>query len=283
MLPDLLSALLRGVGFIALLQAGGATLFLAMAGRELSAARGEVVRLARIAAITAVVLLLAQYLLEPARMAGAFSGVLDPALLQLTWHTSATSALLMRGAGLALVSLGLRTSGRVSMAGAMLAALLISCSFTLVGHTAGHWLLAALLTFHLLAIQFWFGSLRPMVLAGRMEGAQRMAIVVARFSRIALWLVPSILVAGVLMLIGLAPGLQALLDDYGAGMLAKVALFAALLALAGLNKWRLTPALASGEASALRKLERNIHIEYWLIALVLVGTAFLTTFWSPEA
>jgi putative copper resistance protein D len=282
MLPDLLSALLRGLSFIALLQAGGAALFLAMAGSDLHAARGRVMRLARLAAITAVVLLLAQYLLEPARMAGTFSGALDPTLLQFTLHTPATSALLMRCAGLALVAWSLCASVRTAIASAMLAALLIACSFTLVGHTAGHWLLASLLAVHLLAIQFWFGSLRPMVLAGRIEGARHMAIVVARFSRVALWLVPSILVAGVLMLVGLAPGLRALLDDYGAGMLGKVALFTALLALASLNKWRLTPALASGEASALRKLERNIHIEYWLIALVLVGTAFLTTFWSPE-
>jgi putative copper export protein len=281
-LPDLLSALLRGLGFIALLQPGGAALFLALAGRDLRAAHGEVVRRARIAAITAVVLLLAQYLLEPARMAGAFSGVLDPALLQLTLHASATTALLMRLAGLALVALSLRSSGRAAMAGAMLAALLIACSFTLLGHTAGHWLLAVLLAIHLLAVQFWFGSLQPMVLAGRIEGAQRLAIVVARFSRIALWLVPSILVAGLLMLAGLVPGLRALLGDYGAGMLGKLVLFAVLLALASFNKWRLTPALAPGEASALRRLERNIHIEYGLIALVLMGTAFLTTFWSPE-
>jgi copper resistance protein D len=257
-------------------------LFLAMAGRDLRAARGEVVRLARIAAITAVALLLAQYLLEPARMAGAFSGMLDPALLQFALHTPATSALLVRCAGLALMAWSLRASGRAAMTSALLAALLIACSFTLVGHTAGHWLLAALLAIHLLAIQFWFGSLRPMALAGRIEGVQHLVIVVARFSRIALWLVPSILVAGVLMLALLVPGLRGLLDDYGAGMLGKVALFAALLALASLNKWRLTPALASGEASALRKLERNIHVEYGLIALVLVGTAFLTTFWSPE-
>lgn len=281
MLPDLLSALLRGLGFIALLQAGGAGMFLAMPGRDLRAARGEVVRLARTAALTAAALLIAQYLLEPARMAGAFSGLLDPTLLQLTLHAPATAALLLRLTALALLGASLRRDVSAGRALALVAALLVAASFTLVGHTAGRWPMAALLALHLLAVQFWFGSLRPMVLAGRSEGPQRAALVVGRFSRIALWLVPSILVAGLLMLAGLVPDAHALLGDYGAGMLGKLVLFAVLLAFAAFNKWRLTPALAAGPV-ALRRLERNIHIEYGLIALVLMGTAFLTTFWSPE-
>jgi putative copper export protein len=199
----------------------------------------------------------------------------------MTLQASVTMALLARFAGLALVAWSVRSSQPAARVAALLAAVLVAGSFALVGHASRHGLLALLLALHLFAVQFWFGSLRPLVLAGRIEGAQRVAQVVARFSRIASWLVPSILVAGVLMLLALVPEPRALLGSYGAGMLGKLVLFAVLLAIAAFNKWQLTPPLAAGSAATLGRLERNVRIEYTLIALVLVGTSFLTTFWSP--
>jgi putative copper export protein len=61
----------------------------------------------------------------------------------------------------------------------------------------------------------------------------------------------------------------------------KVLLFAALLALAALNRQRLTPALARGEAWALPVLRRSLSAEYLLLGTALIATAALTGFFSP--
>ena len=53
------------------------------------------------------------------------------------------------------------------------------------------------------------------------------------------------------------------------------------LALAALNKWRLGPALASTSGAAAT-FQRVVGAEYLLICAVLVVTAVMTTFFSPE-
>ena len=60
MIPDILSATLRALGFLAILQAGGAALFLALFGHDLDAARRGILRLLRAAILAAAVLLSAQ-------------------------------------------------------------------------------------------------------------------------------------------------------------------------------------------------------------------------------
>jgi putative copper export protein len=63
-------------------------------------------------------------------------------------------------------------------------------------------------------------------------------------------------------------------------LLAKVTVFALLMGLASLNKWRFGPACAEGDTRAFK---RTVLIEYVLICVVLVITAVMTTFYSPEA
>jgi putative copper export protein len=62
----------------------------------------------------------------------------------------------------------------------------------------------------------------------------------------------------------------------------KLVLFSLLMALAAWNKWRLTPALAAGDARAALALQRSISAEIILIAVVLSLTATLTTLYSPD-
>jgi putative copper export protein len=54
-------------------------------------------------------------------------------------------------------------------------------------------------------------------------------------------------------------------------LLAKVTGFAALMALAALNKWRLGPAIADGSAGALGSFRRSVFVKWVLIAAVLAG------------
>lgn len=284
MMPDILSAVLRALGFVAVLQAAGAALFLVLFGRELNAARRGILRLMRIAAFAAAVLLPAQYLLEPARMAGSLSGVLDGDLQRFTLHTRAALVLGLRLAGLLLLAWALRGNGAGMRSSGVAGAVLIALSFAAIGHSAedpARWWLMPLLGLHLLVVEFWFGALLPLILVGERELAAVSARVVTLFSRLATWLVPLILVAGLLIAVKLLPDVAALGSPYGIGLILKVLLFSALMSLAALNKWRLGPALARGGRSAQLRLRRSIGTEFMLIVLVLMGTATLTTFWSP--
>jgi putative copper resistance protein D len=284
-LIDALSAALRAASFIAMLQAGGAVLFLVLLVRDADGARQATVRLARIAALAAIVLLLAQYALEPARMAGSLSGMWDVELQDFVLHTRTAAALALRLAGLAIVLVALRHGGTAMRGTGVTGAALIAVSFAATGHTsesALRWLLAPLLVMHVLIVEFWFGSLLPLLQVGRHATAAVAARIVQRFTRLATWTVPLILVAGVLVAVALLPDAKALRAPYGAGLLLKVLAFAVLMVLAALNKWRLGPALEYGGTAAIARLGRSIGIEYLLIAAVLAGTAVLTTFWSPH-
>ena len=284
MLPDILSTALRALGFVAVLQAGGSALLLALFGDGIEAARRPIVRLTRMAALVAAGLLLVQYLLEPARMAGSLAGVGDAELQRFALHTLAARVLVIRLAGLALVIWGLRGSGAGLRSFGLAGAILIALSFAAIGHSAEspeRWLLMPLLGLHLLVVEFWFGALLPLIWICEREVASQAVRTVERFSTLAGWLVPLIFLAGVVIALRVLPNIAALRSPYGAGLLLKVLVFTVLMGLAALNKWRLGPAIAAGGRQAVLRLRQSIGTEFILIAIVLMGTATLTTFWSP--
>jgi putative copper export protein len=92
--------------------------------------------------------------------------------------------------------------------------------------------------------------------------------------------VPIILVAGASLAALLVPNLGVFKQPYGQLLLAKVALFAVLMALATLNKRTFGPACARGQTRGFRQA---VVIEYAVICAVLAVTAVMTTFYSPEA
>ncbi len=58
------------------------------------------------------------------------------------------------------------------------------------------------------------------------------------FSRLAAWIVPLLLLAGLVIAALLLPSLDAIWTSYGLLLLAKLGAFAALMLLGALNKWR---------------------------------------------
>jgi len=61
----------------------------------------------------------------------------------------------------------------------------------------------------------------------------------------------------------------------------ELAVLGLLLALAGLNRWLLVPALVAHAPRARQRLRASIGCEMLLVALILLLTAFLTTTTSP--
>jgi putative copper resistance protein D len=283
-MTDVLSVVLQALSFILLLQAAGVALFIALFGRRLASTRDEVRRLGRAAALAAMVLVAAHYALEAARMAGELSGMWDPTLQGMVWHSPNRAALMCRLAGLLLIAIGLQVASPRSTIVAVGGAVLAMAAFTLTGHIsvdAHRGALTALLMLHLLVVAFWFGALWPLYLASLRETPARAADITEGFTAVATWLVPVILLAGIAMAVLLLPNISALGEPYGKLLIAKVVGFAVLMGLAAANKWRLGPALVHGPVQGGR-FRRSVAAEYVLIAAVLTITAVMTSFFSPE-
>jgi putative copper export protein len=282
---DGVSVALRALGFIALFQAVGATLFAAGFARLLTVTAPALRRFGMHMAWLAALLVAAQFALEPARMAGEWAGLRDTSLRALALHSRLAMACACKLAGLVIVLLGLTArhghGARVALAGA----LITLGGFLLVGHTAAHpqrgWL-APLLLLHLLVLAFWFGSLWPLWQISRDEPTAVAADIVTRFSARAVVLVPMMFLAGVAMAALLLPDAAALQSRYGRLLLTKTSAFALLMGLAAMNKWRLGPALRQGHVAAGRRFRMALLLEAALLAATVGVTAALTLLYSPE-
>jgi copper resistance protein D len=285
-MTDVLSVTLRALSFVLLFQAAGVAIFVALFGGRLAGSRDAVRRLGQAAALAAIVSVAAHYALEAARMAGELSGMWDPALQAMVWHSPSRAALICRLAGLLLIALGLQVASPRSMIAAVGGAVLATGAFALTGHTSvdvHRGTLATLLMFHLLVVAFWFGALWPLYLASLRETPARASDIIERFTSIATWLVPVILLAGIVMALLLLPSVSALGQPYGELLIAKIIGFAVLMGLAAANKWRLGPALVIAPLQSGRWFRRSVAAEYVLIAAVLTITAAMTSLFSPEA
>ncbi len=162
---DVLSVTLRALSFVALFQAAGTALFLALFGRHLTITAEPIRRVGVLSAALAAIFVLAHYALEAGRMSGDLAGVADPSLQALVLHSSSSIALALRLIGLMLVAIGLRTRQRFGTMLSVVGALLTVGAFTSVGHTSTHPMhgaLSGVLLAHLLAVAFWFGALIPL-------------------------------------------------------------------------------------------------------------------------
>jgi len=283
-LVDALSVTLRALSFVALFQAAGTALFLALLDQELGT-EPALRRLGARSGLLAIILLIAQYALEAARMSGDLAGTMDPTLRGLVLHSGTSVALSWRLLGLLLILTGVRHRGLSRMVVSILGVVVLSAAFTFVGHTANapqRWLLSLMLLIHLLLVAFWFGALGPLYLISARESPPTAARIVRQFSARAVWLVPGVLIAGVVMAVVLLPGLTALRTPYGQLLIGKTIGFSALMVLAALNKWRWGPILAEGSTEGSRTFRRSVAGEYGLIVAVLCITAALTMFYSPD-
>lgn len=285
MLADILSVVLRALSFVLLFQAAGAAFFNAAFGLRLGTTRSSIAWVGRISALVAAVFVIGHYGLEAARMAGELGGMVNASLQARVLHSSSGAMVALRVFGLLLVAYGLRTETEGRTAASVIGATLAVCSFALVGHSAAspeRWLLLTMLIAHLLIVAYWFGALVPLYLIASREASALAANVIEDFSRAAAWLVPGILLAGLVVASVLVPSWSVFLEAYGVLLIAKLVGFAVLMLLAALNKWRLGPAIAQGEERAVIGFRRSVATEYVLIVAVLATTAVMTSFFSPE-
>jgi putative copper export protein len=283
--PDLLSVVVRTLGFVGLFQAAGAAFFMALFAGWIPRSGEAIRRLALCSALAGLILLGLHQALEGARMADGFSGLIDARMQTLAWTGSGGNAALIEMIGLGVLAFAMTRKGPPAAEIATTGALIAACAMVLTGHTRVHSqraLLGILLAVHLLLVAFWFGALMPLMICGRRESRAMEIAVLQGFSAVAGPLVPCIAVAGLAMALILMPDRASWSSRYGVLVLAKLGAFAVLMLLAAWNRWRALPALsATDSAAAGQSLRRVIAIEYVLIVAVLAMTAVLTTFYSP--
>ena len=219
-------------------------------------------------------------MLRGAALTGGSDGMTDPEMLGLLWQTPVGDVLLLRltGAGLLLVGMMIPRIGQWI---ALVGGLLCLWSFAQIGHipeleTTG---LRLVLLLHLLGIAFWIGVLPPLHrLSGQPEHLRQAAQLGHRFGKIAMCVVPALILAGLVMAWILLGGFAALTTtSYGLILLIKIALVGVILLLAVANKLRFVPAMQTGDRNAARHLARSIQIETLALLAVLATTATLTS------
>jgi len=124
---------------------------------------------------------------------------------------------------------------------------------------------------HGTSVAFWVGALVPLV--AMLRGSEPALPIVNRFSRAAIPVVAVLALTGLALATIQRESFSALVTTkYGLILSTKLALVAALLGLATLNRFRLTPALAKHE-SATKPLVRSILLECAVAAGILCVVA----------
>jgi copper resistance protein D len=140
---------------------------------------------------------------------------------------------------------------------------------------------------HLIAAAAWVGALIPLAILFSAAGKDASSIGIARtattrFSTLGIVSVGTLLVTGIVNTWYLAGSIAALTDtQYGHLLLLKIGLFLAMVAIAAVNRLRLTPQLLQDDAAAnrnaLRQLRRNACIEALAGAAIIIIVGVLGT------
>jgi putative copper export protein len=278
-------ALLRGLHVATMLSASGALLFLAMMPRGRLADPRRLVAIVVRASLAAALVLGTVWLIFVAQSIAGGSVVDVVGTLPLVLHATRFGELLaIRLVLLAIALATVRADGRriALPLGASAAALLLQ---PFLGHAgaADDWALAATETLHLGAAAAWLGGLLPLwLLVDRLPAIAGLAVA-RRFSPVALAGV--LVIAGTALiqaaaLIGSVAGLIG--TDYGRAALMKLALFAALLGLATLNRFVFTGRAAEARPYlARRRLRTSIALELVLGLAVVLAAGVLASLPPP--
>ncbi|WFU20836.1 CopD family protein [Bradyrhizobium sp. CB1717] len=181
---------------------------------------------------------------------------------KVAFATSAGPALLVAVASMLFALMALR-SAWYARASAMIAFIGVGLSLAMTGHAATappEVLTRPAIFLHGLGVAFWIGALAPLAALVSKPGTAAVPVV-NRFSRMAVLAVGALALTGLGLAIVQLERPSALIDTrYGAILSIKLGLAVLLLALAALNRLRLTSALARDEKAA-PALRRSILLE----------------------
>jgi copper transport protein len=125
---------------------------------------------------------------------------------------------------------------------------------------------------HGIVVAFWIGALVP--LAAVMRSPDRRAVELARFSRAIPTAIILLIASGISLAIVQLRQVDALwTTGYGLVLCGKLIAVVALLSLAALNRFALTPRVVAGDSIAARRITRSIAAELSIAVLALAFVA----------
>jgi len=199
----------------------------------------------------------------PAPWKAALATSLGPSLL-IAIAAMAAGLVVQRGAPESVA----RTLSAIAMAG-------VGLSLAVSGHAATappQWLTRPIVFLHGVGVAFWVGALAPLAVMA-WKPSEGLLPVLNRFSRAALPVVGVLVLSGITLAVVQLQSFGALIETkYGIILSIKLGLVALLLGLAALNRFRLTPALASDPLNT-RPLARSILTECVSVAAILAVVA----------
>ncbi|WP_183096082.1 copper resistance CopC/CopD family protein [Nocardioides stalactiti] len=282
-----LASVVQALSYVALLLAGGLTIFLSWTVRGIrlhDVVRRRLLRVLRTAAASAVGLAALAVPVSGAYQRGAGlgglveAGSLDPALVG---DDLAVLLLQVVGLGLAALLAGRATPALTGDVGAALAV----WSPALVGHTRAYEPVSLLVltdALHLSAGAVWLGGLVGLVLAlSSLAGRERdAALLLSRFSTVAASLLLVLAGAGALLGWRILGSWSGLVDTtYGRLLLVKVGIALLVGAVAAWNRLGLLPRVFAGPHEARRRasyaVRRVVAVEASLLVVLLGVTGFL--------
>jgi copper resistance protein D len=286
----ILAVVARGLFLASLLSGFGAALFAVALMRPVVKAldtnarellEGRVRRVVWFSLAAALPFGVAWLALEAKAMSGASTlAETLAAMPEVLLHTSFGRVLILQGMAVAATLAATAVLRRPSLPAAGLAGLAVLLE---AGHGHGFAMddngLLVSGALHLLASGAWLGALIPLLIVVRDAPLAAAELAARRFAT--LGSIAVTVLAGTALYQGfiLSGGLKGLTGTaYGGVLITKAALFAFLLALAAINRWRLTPALASGHAEAARQgLAVSIVVETGIGLLVVFAASALSS------
>ena len=203
-------------------------------------------------------------------------GILTAAPWQAAIATTLGPSLAVAAAAMGLGFLARRSqSGKFARAASVLAMAGIGVALASSGHASTaspQWLTRPAVFLHAVGVAYWVGALAPLLAMLHRQPAT-LVPVLHRFSRGAVPVVGGLVLTGLALAIVQLESFRALIDtQYGWILSIKVALVILLLGLAALNRFRLTPALAS-DPNNTQPLARSILFECAIVIGILAVVA----------
>lgn len=277
----LLAALAKLSVYLPSFLAAGLLLFLIALPISDIGLRSSLLKWAAGAAVLAAMASALRVMVQAGRVMDDRAFMTDPEIVSIVLEGPLGTSTLVRLIGLGTIILAVLLPSVRLLAG-MVGALLVAGSFALTGHATRdpQWALSALVTVHLLAVSFWFGALLPLykLAAPDSSNIDEAAHMAHRFGQQATVVVSVLVIVGGIfgyLLLGSPAALFG--SAYGQMLLLKLAFVTAVLGIAALNKLRLVPALASGDAKSAERFRASLRWEGLVFVAIFAATAFLTT------
>lgn len=241
--------------------------------------------------VTGSIAALLQVPIEAGAMAeSGFMGMFDPFMLEIVWQSVIGDQATFRIPALiiALISAcmwNVKSDDNIAgyKNGAVILIMLgfIAYSFTFTGHSANeNELVKSILTFHLIAIASWVGSLWPLYKSCTLLFVNEVKKVMHQFGQLAIIVVFVLLISGLALLLNYLHSFSVLFtSSYGQLILLKLLLVSAMLMLGAWHKLILVPKIT--QKQHVGTLKRSISVEMLIAAFILITTSVFTTLVGP--